>query len=99
MVKWKQAKLHVVMLNSLHAEILKLQCILSEETNPKEEGITQEGTRIENLKFWQSLCGWSNHNVHNTAQQHKNNMNVLLTHYEEIKKVFRNDVSAKSSRL
>ena len=53
MVKWKQAKLHVVTLNSLHAEILKLQCILSEETNSKEEGITQEGTRIENLKFWQ----------------------------------------------
>lgn len=58
-----------------------------EQTNPKEEGITQEGTRIENLKFWQSLYRWSNHNVHNTAQQHKNNMNVFLT-YEEIKKGF-----------
>ena len=40
----KKAKLHVVKLNSLHTEV----CILSEETNPKEEGINQEGTKMEN---------------------------------------------------
>ena len=48
MVKWKQANLHVVALNSLHAEILKLQCILSSRQTPKSKELPkkEQGLKI-----------------------------------------------------